>query len=181
MKKSRRLKWPIFEALFKKFQQQHGTFKTRRAQAFGRYIQKEGIFLERFSVFQALTEYFGTSAWAGWPEEFQNPESVQVKRFRIGHKNRVRFFQYLQWQCEEQLQGIKRTARRCKNAVGTQPGLTRGNSPVWRRCLDVSPRNSWMGLPLVLRQTGLIGMGKIGGLVAPLPAKMRANHYQFFY
>jgi hypothetical protein len=50
------LKWPIFEALFERFQQQHGKLKTARAQEFDRYIQKEGMFLERFSLFQALTE-----------------------------------------------------------------------------------------------------------------------------
>ena len=173
------LKWPMFEALFKKFQQQHGTFKTRRAQAFGRYIQKEGIFLERFSVFQALTEFFGTSAWTGWPKEFQNPNSVQVKRFRTGHKNRIRFFQYLQWQCEEQLQSIKRTARGFKMPLRLNLDLPVGIHPYGA--------DAWMfheelgeGFTIGAPPDWFNRQGQNWGLVAPLPAKMRANHYQFF-
>ncbi|UCE63748.1 MAG: 4-alpha-glucanotransferase [Nitrospirota bacterium] len=173
------MKWPIFEALFKKFQQHHGTSKTQRARAFGRYIQKEGMFLERFSVFQALTEYFGTSAWEGWPEEFQNPHSVQVERFRIGHKNRIRFFQYLQWQCEEQLQGIKRTARRFQMPLGLNLDLPVGIHPYGA--------DAWMfhqelavGFSIGAPPDWFNRHGQNWGLVAPLPTKMRANHYQFF-
>jgi 4-alpha-glucanotransferase len=173
------LKWPIFEALFEKFQQQHGTGKTGRARAFGRYIQKEGMFLERFSVFQALTEYFGTSAWPGWPKEFQNPNSVEVERFRIAHKNRIRFFQYLQWQCEEQLQGVKRTARRSKVPLGLNLDLPVGIHPYGA--------DAWMfhqelgeGLTIGAPPDWFNRQGQNWELLAPLPTKMRASHYQFF-
>lgn len=174
-----KLKWPIFEALFENFQQHHGTGKTARARAFGRYIQKEGLFLERFSVFQALTEYLGSSAWPGWPKEFQDPNSVQVERFRIDHKNRIRFFQYLQWQCEEQLQGIKRTARRFKMPLGLQLDLPVGIHPygadAWMFHQDLGD-----GFTIGAPPDWFNRHGQNWGLVGPLPAKLRASRYKFF-
>jgi len=173
------LKGPIFEALFEKFQQTHGTLQTARGRAFGRYIQKEGKFLERFSVFQALTGYFKTSAWPEWPKAFQNPNSVQVERFRIDHEHRIRFFQYLQWQSEEQLQGVKRTAHRFKMPLGLNLDLPVGIHPFGA--------DAWMfhqelgdGLTIGAPPDWFNRHGQNWGLLAPLPVKMRANRYQFF-
>ena len=173
------LKWPFFESLFKKFQEQQGKLKTARAQAFNRYIQREGVFLERFSLFQVLTEHFGSSAWRQWPKEFQNPDSAEVEKFKRDQQNRIKFFQYLQWQCDEQLQDVHQAARRVKMPFGLYLDLPVGIHP------DGS--DAWM-FQQELAEGFTIGAppdsfnlhGQNWGLLAPLPTKMRANRYQFF-
>ena len=177
--KVRELKRPIFELLYKTFHQQHGIGKTARGRAFRRYIQKEGILLARFSMFQALAEYFGNSAWLEWPKEFQNPHSPQVQGFRIGHKNRIRYFQYLQWQCEEQLQTIQRTARRGKFPLGLNLDLPVGIHPHGADAWIFQPELG-EGFSIGAPPDWFNRHGQNWGLRAPLPSKMRRNRYQFF-
>ena len=41
-----------------------------------------------------------------WPDCSSDPSSDEVARFAHDHKDRLSFFQYLQWQCEIQLGAV---------------------------------------------------------------------------
>ena len=173
------LKWPIFEELFEAFQQHQEKFKTARALAFERYIQRHGKVLEQFSIFQVLTEHFGSSIWRNWPKGFQDPNSYQVEQFKLVNKDRIRFFQYLQWQCEEQLLRVKQMARRLGMPLGFYLDLPVGIHP------DGS--DAWMfqqhlasGLTVGAPPDSFNRRGQNWGVLAPLPNHMRTHQYHFF-
>jgi (1->4)-alpha-D-glucan 1-alpha-D-glucosylmutase len=109
-------KWPLLEMLFAHFVQQHLAQDTPRARAFAAFCATQGDALERHARFEALQEhFFGTDAalwgWPVWPEDHRHPDAPAVQQFAAAQRARVQFYQYVQWQCDEQL---GRTARRAQ-------------------------------------------------------------------
>lgn len=77
--------------------------------------------LRRFAVFEALSEHFDGVAWQRWPEGFRDPGSAEVAAFARDNRQRVAFFEYLQWQADRQLAAVQERAE----AVGLPVGLYR--------------------------------------------------------
>ncbi len=71
--------------------------------AFDAFCRDRGEELLQYAVFCALAEHF-KSGWHSWPEEFRHPESEAVKEFSTRNADRVRFYQWLQWLVDIQLQ-----------------------------------------------------------------------------
>lgn len=95
------LKLGVLEKLHKHFLRRHAA--DDRGDLFRRYVEDRGATLRGFAVFQALTEHFATHKWGQWPAPYRNPSSREVEAFAEIHKERISFFQYLQWQSELQL------------------------------------------------------------------------------
>ena len=56
--------------------------------------------------------------WTDWPEEFRDPRSPAVAAFAREHHDRVRFFQFLQWQLSVQAAAAHAHAKAAGMAIG---------------------------------------------------------------
>jgi glycogen operon protein len=87
------------------------------------FIGEHGEELASFATFQALEERFGSSDWHSWPDWAHRPETVGD---RIDPA-RVRFFSYLQWMLDQQLEVA--AGRTEGMAVGLYRDLAVGAAP----------------------------------------------------
>ena len=173
------LKSKMFEELFQVFYRRHVQPLTVRGRKFERFRKKSGRALERFALFQVLSEQFRTTAWREWPKEFHDPESAAVEQSKKDCEGRIRFYQYLQWQCEDQLRAVDRTANQVQMAYALYLDL-----PV-----SVHPdgADAWMfqehfldGPTVGAPPDSFNLQGQNWGLMAFHPLQMRAKGYQFF-
>ena len=163
------LKYPILEAAYHHFNRTDVENKTPRAKAFDKYRREKGAGLELHGTYEALFEYFKAQdinswGWPCWPEEYQQPDTREVHAFSRQHKERIRYYIYLQWLAETQLQEAQQAAIDAGMLVGIYRdlavGVDRGGSDVWRQkpfyCLDasvgappdpVAPQGQNWGLP----------------------------------
>ena len=133
-----RIKRPVLEALFRLFQRRHLLRNTGRALAFHRFVRDQGQALERFALFRALEEHMtrprrargtGSRGWRSWPKAYRHPDSPAVKRAAIRYRSRVQFFQYVEWQCQQQLRAVQAAARRAGMAIGLYKDMAVGIDP----------------------------------------------------
>jgi (1->4)-alpha-D-glucan 1-alpha-D-glucosylmutase len=101
-------KLQILEALFERFRQHHLKINSPRAQAFRNFQYSGGKRLAAYGLFEALNEQFRLiksekKGFAKWPAEYLDPASEHVQAFAEKNRERVEFFQYLQWVAEVQL------------------------------------------------------------------------------
>jgi 4-alpha-glucanotransferase len=104
--------------------------KTARAWLLERFIQSEGTPLELYATFQALEEerrlIQSTSiTWHEWPQQFQSP-GQPAREYAKRHRKRVRFFQYIQWVANDQLNEIRRTTEQLAMPIGLYHDLALG-------------------------------------------------------
>jgi (1->4)-alpha-D-glucan 1-alpha-D-glucosylmutase len=117
-------KRPAFEAVYRSFCENHlgptdGGAATDRAAAFRRFQRLKGQSLEQLGLFQALSEHFGADKdWRQWPAAYRDPESPEVASFGAAHRERIEFFQYLQWQADQQLAAASAAAEAAGMPVG---------------------------------------------------------------
>jgi 4-alpha-glucanotransferase len=186
------LKRPVLEALYRSFRARElgeaGTVRGPRGAAFRQFQRERGPALEDFAVFEALSEHFtresGTFSWHLWPQPYQDPRSRAVRDFASAQRERVEYYEFLQWESERQLglaasegreaglaiyrdlavgsasDGAEVWAARdlfaARAAIGAPPDLLARNGQDW----GLPPWNS-----LTLRQRGF----------APFIALLRAN------
>jgi 4-alpha-glucanotransferase len=112
------VKLAVLQCLYDGFAADHIARMDESAAAFQTYVEKSGRALDRFATFQMLSEHFGTHEWLRWPAACRDPESGLVSELRGRYADRVSFFKYLQWQCEEQLSATAEWTRRRGMAVG---------------------------------------------------------------
>ena len=79
------------------------------------FAPSSGEALQRHALFEALQEHFFRAdpavwGWPVWPEDYRHPEAPAVRRFAEQQRARVRFFEYVQWLCDEQLGAVARRA-----------------------------------------------------------------------
>lgn len=131
------IKYEMLEFLYRLFLKKHLGPRSRRGMAFLRFIQRQGSNLEHFACFQALGEHFSrtcssrkkASGWQDWPKDFQDPLSPQVQTFSRKHSTRINFFRYLEWLCRDQLEEVRKTARRIQMPIGLYQDLAVGIDP----------------------------------------------------
>ena len=100
----------------------HRTFSETSAHAaspnatFALFQKRHGAALVRFAEFEALrlTRLLRdgwVASWRDWPDEWRDPDSAAMARFRIESANEIEFQMYLQWQAERQLDRAAAVAR----------------------------------------------------------------------
>ena len=173
------LKGQMFEGLYRAFQQQHEQSSTGRARKFARFKKEGGEVLERFAVFQVLSENYKSSVWREWPKEFHDPTSPAVEALKKEHAVRVGYYQYLQWQCAEQLRAVDRTVKKAKMPFGLYLDLPVGIHP--------DGADAWIyqnqlleGVTIGAPPDSFNLQGQSWGLLAPHPSQLRRHAYQFF-
>ncbi len=101
------IKLAILEKTFEHFQahRRNGS----RGRTFRAFVDGAGADLERFATFQMLSEHFGSHDWRRWADA-RDPVSAQTACLARAGRSRIGFFQYLQWQCGEQLSAARAPA-----------------------------------------------------------------------
>jgi (1->4)-alpha-D-glucan 1-alpha-D-glucosylmutase len=178
-----RAKRAAFEALFASFRRRHLERPgDARAAAFRAFVRAGGEALERLALYEALTEHFraldaGSFGWLQWPAPFQDPHGREVRAFAHAHRDRVDFYQYLQWIADEQLHAASRIAA----AAGAgfyrdlAVGVDRNSADVWGDRATILESVS-LGAP----PDALNALGQNWGLPPLSPRALRAQGYAPF-
>ncbi|MEG6510231.1 4-alpha-glucanotransferase [Methyloligella sp. 2.7D] len=125
-----RVKMKALEALYERFIQSADEASRK---AFAHFQLEQGAALQNFALYETLSEYFveqgGYVAWSTWPPEFQDRDSLAVRDFARGHKDRIAFHIWLQWIADTQLAAAQNRARRSGMRIGLYLDLAIGASP----------------------------------------------------
>jgi 4-alpha-glucanotransferase len=147
-------------------------------------VEDEGEPLEMFALFQALAEEMRRQhplvwAWREWPEPYRSPRSASVAAFRVTHRARIRFYQYLQWTAAEQLGAAAARARALGMPLGLYHDLALGSdrngSDAWVY-QDVLALDADCGCP----PDAFAPQGQNWGLPPVNPVRLRATGYRMF-
>src|SRR5439155_10493508 len=135
-----RLKREILLPLYAHFRTQHLARPSDvRGKAFREFQRGGGAALRQFAIYQALRERQAKAGrggdWRSWPADLRQPDTSAVERFAAGHRERVEFFEYLQWQADLQLAGAAATASSRGMAIGIYRDLAVG--------FDTSGADAW--------------------------------------
>ncbi len=136
------LKSQVLEVLYEYFRSHHLTRNSKRAHAFRAFQSAHGASLRPQALFEALQEYFcqqdsAVWGWPVWPEAYRDPQSAEVAAFCDAHRQRVEFFEYLQWQATSQLAAAGTRSRELGLGVGVMLdlaiGVAEGGGATWMR------------------------------------------------
>lgn len=97
-----------------------------REALFGAFCLREGSALEDFATWCAISE---AHRGLPWPEEFSSPAAPAVAAWRDEHAERVLYYAWLQWICEEQLQRAQAAATDAGMSIGVMIDLAVGVHP----------------------------------------------------
>ncbi|WP_329492277.1 4-alpha-glucanotransferase [Kitasatospora sp. NBC_01246] len=96
--------------------------------AYEAYRRREGEWLERYALWNALAEVHGAD-WHAWPKGLRHPDSPHVVLAAEELADRVEFHRWLAWQVDRQLAGAQQAARTAGMAVGLIHDLAVGVHP----------------------------------------------------
>ena len=184
----------VLEALFRRFRSfelgVNGTATSIAGRAFRDFQQSAGQSLADFAVFEALHEHHlhenRQFSWRSWPASMRDPRSSQVAAFAAAHRDRVEFFQFLQWEADRQLAAASRAGQEAGLSIGLYRDLAVGANPngaeAWADQELVAPGASIGAPPDALSRGGQNwGLAPVNPLVlrrqgfAPFIASLRAN------
>lgn len=187
-------KRPVLEALCRRFRAldlgADGEARSGRGHAFRRFQHSGGQSLADFAVFEALHEHHCREkrgfSWRGWPAAMRDPRSTAVAEFAAAHRDRVEFFQLLQWAADRQLGAAAAAGRAGGLSIGLYRDLAVGADPngaeAWADQELVAPSASIGAPPDALSRAGQNwGLAPANPLVlrrqgyAPFIACLRAN------
>jgi 4-alpha-glucanotransferase len=169
-------------------------FATFRARGFDREFREfqraGGRPLEEFATFEALHEHHwrpqANFSWHSWPAPMRDPRSPEVAEFADAHRDRVAFFQFLQWQADRLLAAAAAAGRDGGLSIGLYRDLAVGANPhgadAWADQELVAPGATIGAPPDALSRAGQNwGLAPVNPLVlrqqgfAPFVACLRAN------
>lgn len=96
--------------------------------AYEAYRRREGEWLERYALWNALAEVHGAD-WHAWPKGLRHPDGPHVALAAQELEDRVEFHRWLAWQVDRQLAGAQQAARTAGLAVGLIHDLAVGVHP----------------------------------------------------
>ncbi|WP_374209198.1 4-alpha-glucanotransferase [Kitasatospora sp. A2-31] len=99
----------------------------RRA-AYEAYRRREGEWLERYALWNALAEVHGADRHT-WPKGLRHPDSPHVRLAAEERAEAVEFHRWLAWQVDQQLAGAQQAARTAGMPVGLIHDLAVGAHP----------------------------------------------------
>jgi 4-alpha-glucanotransferase len=107
-----------------------------RAQAFEEFLAVQGPELHQFGIWCALAEHL---AGEEWPEELRDPGSPDVADLAKRLADRVEFFCWLQWLCDEQLAAAQAAALDAGMSIGLVTDLAVGVHPAGAEVWTLGP------------------------------------------
>ncbi|MBK1665158.1 4-alpha-glucanotransferase [Rhodospirillum rubrum] len=129
-------KWSALAILHQRFVTQHLGRRTPRGQAFTAFLKEGGDHLEKFAIFQALSEHYKENGWSwrDWPAEFHDPAAPAVAEFARDQAARVLFHQWCQFEADRQLAMVAKAAADAGQRVGLYRDLALGSDPTGADC-----------------------------------------------
>ncbi|MFD9061247.1 4-alpha-glucanotransferase [Kitasatospora purpeofusca] len=115
----------LLHAAYRRYADGHGTVRTA---AFDAYLAREGEWLERYAVWNALAERHGADHHH-WPKGLRHPDSPHVRHEAAELADRVAFHRWLAWQVDRQLGRAQQAARTAGMPVGLVHDLAVGVHP----------------------------------------------------
>jgi 4-alpha-glucanotransferase len=174
-------KLAVLESLYACFLRKHDSSAAGggRVEAFERFRREQGELLRHYALFESLSEEFAGRPWQEWPEPYRHPNSPAVEEFARANADRIRFFEYLQWQANEQLGRAQARALERGFSIGIYRDLAVGAS---RDGLD-----AWADQQVIV-QSAKVGcppdpfnmLGQDWGIPPLHPLRMRDSGYQPF-
>jgi (1->4)-alpha-D-glucan 1-alpha-D-glucosylmutase len=134
------VKFEVLELLYRNFSERHFDAGSDRGTAFRAWAAQRGDALHTLALFDALNEHFRqrdatVCGWHDWPEPYRDPDSADVQAFARDNRQRVTFFEYLQWQAELQLAAAGECIAQRGLALGLYRdlalGADRGGAETW--------------------------------------------------
>ncbi|MFG2695975.1 4-alpha-glucanotransferase [Kitasatospora sp. NPDC048407] len=99
-----------------------------RDAAYRAFVRREGEWLERYAVWNALAEVHG-AAWHSWPKGLRHPSNPQVAAEKAALADRVEFHRWQAWLVDEQLRAAQRAATDAGMPIGLIHDLAVGVHP----------------------------------------------------
>lgn len=176
-------KLELLELLFDEFTRNHATGATPRGIAYRAYLAEQGASLEQFATFVCLDEHFRqehpTDSWPTWPVEYRDPKSPAVGKFREGHRRRVNFHCFVQFELDRQIAELAAHARAKGMPIGLYNDLALSTSPdgfePWAFA-DLFVRAASLGAP----PDDLGPQGQNWSLPPINPLRLRESGYEFW-
>jgi 4-alpha-glucanotransferase len=184
----------VLEALFRRFRAHDlgdgNAARTGLGQSFRQFQHDGGQALADLARFEALHELYCREkrgfSWRNWPLPMRDPRSPEVAEFAAAQRDRVEFFQFLQWEADRQLGMAAAAGRAGGLALGLYRDLAVGADPngadAWADQGLVAPDAAIGAPPDPLSRAGQNwGLAPINPLVlrqqsfAPFVACLRAN------
>ncbi len=177
------LKRPVLEALYRRFRDIDLKKRTKHGKAFRAFQRDGGHALAAFALFEAVHEVqnggHGRFSWRDWPAGLRDPQSPAVAEFASARKERIEFFQFLQWQADVQLGAAAGAGRAAGLALGLYRDLAVGVNP--------HGAEAWADQDLVVPGMGigappdpLSRAGQDWGLAPVNPLALRQRGFQPF-
>ena len=148
------------------------------------WLESQGEALESFATFCALGEHLGhegdaSDNWHDWPEQYRDPRSAAVARFREQHREEVDFYCWLQFVIDRQLATVAESAKNGAMAIGLYQDLAIGTSPngsdVW-----TYPDLFLQGVSIGAPPDPYSASGQNWGLPPIDPRALRARRYDYW-
>jgi len=133
-------KTAVLELLYSSFRQGQLALESARLQEFREFQARGGAALRRHGLYEALQEHFyrqdpAVWGWPVWPASYRDPRSADVAQFAETHRERVEFFEWLQWHAERQLREVSERASELGMSIGVYGDLAvsvdRGGAEAW--------------------------------------------------
>jgi (1->4)-alpha-D-glucan 1-alpha-D-glucosylmutase len=174
----------VLELLYATFRSAHLAAGSPRAHEWQEFRAREGEALRLHALFEALQEHFhridpGVWGWPAWPEPYRDPRSEPVAQFCRDNLERVELYEWLQWQCDRQLQGVGLRAYELGLGVGLYGDLAvsidRGGAEAWAN-QDLYALSAGVGAP----PDHYNPAGQNWGLPPCIPERLRSAAYAPF-
>ena len=125
------LKFEVLEVVYRHFREHQLDPETPRGKAFRDFQRRGGDDLLYHTLFEALAESSRARDPAprrapGWLPDYREAGSADCAEFLEAHRERVEFFQYLQWQAHVQLANVAARALQASMAIGLYRDLAVG-------------------------------------------------------
>jgi (1->4)-alpha-D-glucan 1-alpha-D-glucosylmutase len=133
-------KLEILELLYEYFRANHLRDSSVEGRDFRQFQEQQGEPLRRQALHDALQAHFHSEdasvwGWPAWPPAYQEIGSREVAAFASAERERIEFYQYLQWLASGQLAAAGRRSGELGLAVGIYQdlavGTDSGSGEVW--------------------------------------------------
>ncbi len=88
--------------------------KTEEKKDFLKFCKTNSYWLDEFSLFAVLDDYFDNKSWIDWPKELKFREKTAINKFKKEHKEKIEFIKFTQWIFFEQWQKLRNYANKKK-------------------------------------------------------------------
>ena len=120
------LKIEVLEKLYGRFM---ADLTSQRQREFHDFVEAQGEDLHRLALFQTLYDIKSTyrfGGWKSWEDEFQTPNSIEIRKFAEEHADTIRFFKFLQFEAFRQFKLVEEKIKECGLKIGLYRDLAVG-------------------------------------------------------